>query len=323
MENQMNQVEAREALVDYVSENSCWGSKPALQMEINLIVTKPVYQYELGSFIERRRTLLDSKPYVGGEVDGRGSGPAVQAWDIGATPKLMFQTEEQNFVVPRTSSVRTCYECRGNKGFTCAGCRGKGSKRCWNCNGFGLQHWIRRRRHSHRNEVDTEICYVCVLSPFGIGRLPCEECNSTGSVRCRPCDGYGQLLTYTRLNVKWQTTKTEKIVGNNSSLPEDIIRQAPGQVVVKEEGPRVAPLNSFSDSAVRSASTQLITDHVSLGLQPNQKMIAQRQQVRMIPVTEVQYTWKGKKGSYYICGIGRDRQVHAPDYPRKRCFGCC
>ena len=125
MINQISQTEAREALVDYVSENSCWGSKPALQMEIDQIVTTPVYRYELDSFVEKRQTFLTSKPYEGGEVDGPRSG------------------------------------------------------------------------------------------------------------------------------------------------------------------------------------------------------IAQQHKVCIIPVTEVHYTWKGKKGKYYICGTGRDRKVHAPDYPRKRCGGCC
>ena len=318
MANQITQIEAREALVDFVAENSCWGSKPALQMEIDLIVTTPVYRYELDSFIEKRQTFLESKPYEGGQVDGPRSEPPVQAWEIGATPNEMFKNQEQNFVVPRTSSVTTCSECRGNKGFICTGCRGKGSRRCWNCNGYGLQQWIGRRR------VHTDICNVCELSTFGIGRLPCQECNGTGSLRCGPCSGYGQILSYTKLNVEWKTKSSEKMVGINSSLPEDMIRQAPGQVVVKEEGPRLTPLNTFSDSAVRNVSTQLITDHVTLiGLHPDEKLIAQRQQVRLIPVTEVHYTWKDKKGKFYICGTGRDRKVHAPDYPRKRCGGCC
>ena len=114
MANQITQIEAREALVDFVAENSCWGSKPALQMEIDLIVTTPVYRYELDSFIEKRQTFLESKPYEGGQVDGPRSEPPVQAWEIGATPNEMFKNQEQNFIVPRTSSVTTCSECRGN-----------------------------------------------------------------------------------------------------------------------------------------------------------------------------------------------------------------
>ena len=130
MDNQITKIEAREALVDYVSENPCWGSKPALKMEIDQIVTTPVYRYQLYSFIEKRLIFLESKPYEGGKVDGPRSGPAVQAWDIGATPKHMLGVvwQEQQFVIPHTSSIRTCSECRSIK--KCTGCRGKGSKRC-------------------------------------------------------------------------------------------------------------------------------------------------------------------------------------------------
>ena len=108
MANQITQEEAREALVDFVSENSCWGLKPALQIQSNQIMATPVYRYELDSFIEHRKTFLKSEPYEGGEVDGPRSGPAVQAWDIGATPNEMFKNEKQHFVVPHTSSIKNC-----------------------------------------------------------------------------------------------------------------------------------------------------------------------------------------------------------------------
>ena len=45
-----------------------------------------------------------------------------------------------------------------------------------------------------------------------------------------------------------------------------------------------------------------------------------RQQVCAIPVTTVNYNWKGNNGQFYVCGI--ENKVYAPDYPQQFCCGC-
>lgn len=46
----------------------------------------------------------------------------------------------------------------------------------------------------------------------------------------------------------------------------------------------------------------------------------QRQQVRMVPVTEIHYTWKRRAGRFYLYGY--ENKVHAPEYPQTCCWGC-
>ena len=46
---------------------------------------------------------------------------------------------------------------------------------------------------------------------------------------------------------------------------------------------------------------------------------AQKQSVQMVPVYQVAYVWRNRRGFYYI--YGHDHLVHFPDYPQKVCCG--
>ena len=50
------------------------------------------------------------------------------------------------------------------------------------------------------------------------------------------------------------------------------------------------------------------------------KVIRQRHQVRIVPVTKVTYEWKGKLHVFYVYGY--ENKIHLPKYPQKCCWGC-
>lgn len=47
----------------------------------------------------------------------------------------------------------------------------------------------------------------------------------------------------------------------------------------------------------------------------------QRHQVRIVPVAEVEYGFKGGPGKFWVYGY--ENKVYCPDYPHTCCWGCC
>ena len=93
-----------------------------------------------------------------------------------------------------------------------------------------------------------------------------------------------------------------------------------GQVAYEEEGERVLPVDSFDDEVIKMASAQLVSSHASKF--PEEKILRQRHQVRVVPVTKVNYEWKGRTRSFFVYGY--ENKVYVPDnsYPQSCCWGC-
>jgi len=93
-----------------------------------------------------------------------------------------------------------------------------------------------------------------------------------------------------------------------------------GQVAFEEEQPKVFPVDAFNDDVIKMASSQLVASHAANFL--DQRILRQRHQVRIVPVTRVNYDWKGRGRSYYVYGY--ENKVHLPggSYPQACCWGC-
>jgi len=83
-------------------------------------------------------------------------------------------------------------------------------------------------------------------------------------------------------------------------MPEDLIRDVSGQVAFEEDGERVAPVDAFNDEIIKMASSQLVTNHAANYL--DNRILRQRHQVRIVPVTKVMYEWKGRGKDFYVYG---------------------
>ncbi|XP_069694396.1 protein SSUH2 homolog isoform X2 [Periplaneta americana] len=298
---------ARQALIAYSKKHCCYGSSAAQNMAITKLKYMSAFHYELQSFTEKRETAWKFIPYGGGEVDGAENGPAPLPWDIVVEPAELFRNEEKFIRVPHTSSVKQCHMCKGGGYIICSECTGKGWIRCHMCteNGF-------------RTQMTTANCMHCSMSRYGRGRRECSNCNVKGKLACSSCETYGHILCYIQLTVSWKTNTSEYII-ENISLPERIVRFASGQVAYEEEGVRVVPLTAFPDEAINMASAQLIHQH---GVKfQERRILAQRQQVRAVPITSVKYKWKRHNGEFWLCGY--ENKVYAPDYPQTCSCGCC
>ncbi|CAN8018603.1 unnamed protein product [Ixodes persulcatus] len=66
------------------------------------------------------------------------------------------------------------------------------------------------------------------------------------------------------------------------------------------------------------ASVQLVQKHASAF--KSEKILMQRQRVRVIPVSTVYYEWRSHVGTFSV--FGHERKAYAPDYPQTCCCGC-
>ncbi|XP_043230699.1 protein SSUH2 homolog [Amphibalanus amphitrite] len=306
---ELSEQQARAALLCHVTDHCCYGRGAARHMNIAKINYSSAHHYELQTFTEKRETSWTFVPYSGGEVDSPSCGEAPEPWSVPAEPAQLFHDEVKVMEVPHTASAKDCHRCKGQGSLSCAECHGKGWTRCLSCHGNG---W------SADSSGYRERCYYCQASAYGDGKQDCLKCNAKGRVACPPCDSYGQVRCYIRLTISWKVTTSEHIV-EHSSLPEELIREVSGQVAVEEEAAAVAPLTHYPDAAINLASAQLILEHQQKLCE--QRVLAQRHQVRVVPVAEVNYTHKSHSGRFWVYGY--ENKVHAPDYPDRHCWGCC
>ncbi|XP_077868667.1 protein SSUH2 homolog [Saccoglossus kowalevskii] len=98
--------DARAAMIQFVSEHCCYGSKPAKEMNIGSIIPSSALHYQLETFSESRATSRDFLPYMGYElIDGPMNGMAPPVWNIMCTPTNLFQDEIKELEVPHTAFV--------------------------------------------------------------------------------------------------------------------------------------------------------------------------------------------------------------------------
>lgn len=147
------------------------------------------------------------------------------------------------------------------------------------------------------------------------------EANIEGgrSLNCPECEGSSELFSFIQLKISRQC-HTSDWFRDHSPLPDLLLSEASGQVAYEEEGERVLPVDSFDDEVIKMASAQLVSSHASKF--PEEKILRQRHQVRVVPVTKVNYEWKGRTRSFFVYGY--ENKVYLPNnsYPQAYCWGC-
>ena len=140
-----------------------------------------------------------------------------------------------------------------------------------------------------------------------------------GKVNCSTCEGTTHIRSHIQLSVSWRLVTSEHI-STKLNIPENLIRNVSGQVAFEEDFPKVVPVTAFKEETIKMASAQLVASHASKF--PEEKILRQRHQVRVVPVTKVNYEWKGKTRSFFVYGY--ENKVHLPNnsYPQAYCWGC-
>ncbi|XP_041808881.1 protein SSUH2 homolog [Chelmon rostratus] len=288
---------AREAFKSFASSHCCYSNSPANDGVITSMESYNTYRYRLETFTESRSTEWAHKPHEGEPADFY-TQTAPRPWEIQATPPSLFSDHTEEIRVPYTSSIKDCHTCHGTGTKPCDECHGDGYKPCWVCNGSGTNN--------------NDSCSRCNAT----GKDRCTECNSQGTKDCDTCQGKRQLLTYINLKVEWVNHVEDHVVEHTSSLNIDDLRSVSGKELFKNSQYLVYPLLGFPNPAISEASERLVREHQSKYAQ-NSRILQQRQRVELIPISQVNYKWKGDSHVYFV--YGNEHQVSADNYPATCC----
>ncbi|XP_038058586.1 protein SSUH2 homolog [Patiria miniata] len=298
---------ARAAILTFVDEHCCYGSRPAKNMTISKIIPTQGLHYQLETFNEARSTSRKFKPYAGGDVDGPENGAPPPVWSMACKPDQQFLTHKKNLEVPHTSVVKQCQQCNGCGLVTCGGCAGLGRVSCSSCFGSGT------RTEYRGGERYTVTCTWC----YGSGRETCNRCMGDGRVECPSCEGHKQLRHFIMLTVSY-TNNLEDYILERSDMPDELIRNVSGQTIFQQTLPHVWPISQYPIQEVNENSIRLVEKHRTAW--PHAMTLQQRQTLRSVPVTEAHYDWKNISTRFWVYGF--EHEVHAPDYPHQCCWGC-
>ncbi|KAM7422021.1 hypothetical protein PAMA_010211 [Pampus argenteus] len=293
----LTEEEAGEAFKAYASSNCCYSNGPANESVITNMEPYNTYRYRLETFTESRSTEWAQKPHEGEPADFY-TQTAPRPWEVQATAPNHFTNHKEVIRVPFTSSIKDCNVCHTKGTEPCDECNGNGYKPCWVCNGSGV------------NNGDN--CTRCNST----GKDSCTVCNSQGTKPCETCKGKRQLLTYIELKVEWTNNVEDHVVQQNSGLHIDDLRSVSGKELFKNSQYLLYPLIGFPEPAISEASERMVKDHQSKYSQ-NSRILQQRQTVELIPITKVNYKWKGDSYDYFV--YGNEHQVSANNYPATCC----
>ncbi|KAJ8371893.1 hypothetical protein AAFF_G00298850 [Aldrovandia affinis] len=252
-------------------------------------------QVSAGNLQRARSTEWDQQPFTGQQVDA-GLQPAPGPWDISVQAPSLFQDGTQKVKVPYTSSTKPCHSCVGMGRNPCKSCSGAGSKVCTSCNGSGFLNGTQ--------------CIRC----NGRGRDNCSSCKGTGSKECSTCKGKRQLLVFINLKVKWTNNMDEFVGDHSSGLPMEKLKSVSGKELFRDSQYMTLSWGSEAEPSPGAGGR----DHQSRFAQTG-RILQQRQTIQLIPISKVNYLWKGATYMYFV--YGQESKVSADDYPATCC--CC
>lgn len=319
-QSHVTEEEIREILTAYVEKQGCWGGRPANEWVISKIEDCNVYVGTLETFIEERDVERLVKPYTGGPVQDNSSKHVPGPWEIDMRHEfpLLFTTSKMvHQKIPSSVLVQPCGDCSGRKEVSCPRCNPNKdldscvhgvTTECSKCHGRGLL--------AHQDGSDTN-CEQC----RGKGRLPCAQCNSRGRIQCGKCQGSGALLEEKQLNVKWSTLISKKISTsiNASLVPDDVFHEAKGIQLYSSESYQCQPVSFPNSLVLTRLSSNVIAERIPVP--PTARVISERHQVHMIPVTRVS-VGQGR-GSFKFHIVGVEKHIYLKDYPDRCCWGLC
>nr|XP_034329306.1 protein SSUH2 homolog [Crassostrea gigas] len=294
---------ARQALVEFVSKQRCWGTGTAKNLTFEKLQPSHSYHYFLETFTEERTSKWDHEPFRGQFVDGPQNGPAPGPWEIPATFKEIFKNEIQHHEVPHTAFVKPCFRCKTKGKIDCYRCNGSGRVNCSSCNESGSRT-VTRNGKSCR-----ESCHCSG------GKVSCLYCRGNGKVRCPACKGECKLKWFIKLIISWVNNVSEHVI-ERGVIPAYMISQSTGTLGFNEVLPLVQPVANFPVAEVNEVSHNFVDSHQF----PMKRIHMQHHMIRMVPMTECVCRHRGKEFTFFVYGL--ENKVYAPNYPDQYCWGC-
>ncbi|KAG8547970.1 hypothetical protein GDO81_027015 [Engystomops pustulosus] len=170
--------------------------------------------------------------------------------------------------------------------------------KCGDCNGSGK-----------RSE---EECMNC----NGTGSMGCRTCNQTNVQTCPGCSGKGQVMTFIELTVTWKNNIYEFIPDHHSEFPTDLFKKVTGEKMYVDEQILVPPVINFPEPSINQNSQTAVQQHYSQYMSTC-RILKQRHSIEWLPLTKVEYMWRGKRYDYFV--YGKENEVYTDNYPQKCC----
>ncbi|XP_074861501.1 protein SSUH2 homolog isoform X2 [Carettochelys insculpta] len=291
---------AREVFIQYTARKCCYRIAPAKHMVVQNLIPLNTFRYRLETFTETREVFPISEPYNGGLVDSSDVALAPAPWSIVVDAPPLFTDCEMHIPVPHTYSVQNCSSCQGQGKNRCHFCSGSGKRRCTACHGTGWQ------------DSSNQSCLFC----SGSGKRRCSNCHGCGWRKCVCCYGKGLLLYHSELTITWKNSVTEYVVDKNSGFPVYHLQEATGKEIFSDENQVVYPIVNFPEPAIDQGSKSCIAQH-QMQFASSSRILRQKQTIELIPLTKVDYDWRGREYSFYV--FGTENEVFTEDYPAKCC----
>ncbi|KAI5065760.1 hypothetical protein GOP47_0018384 [Adiantum capillus-veneris] len=277
----LHEEEIKDLLFDHMGLNCCMGGKPAASWEIQRVENCNVYVGTLETFIEERAMEDEVEPHKANSMDDQDRGRKPNAWEMdmkAEIPLLFVSGKEARRKVPNSEVVKICGDCLG---------RGKVA--------YNSSKQVRLMK-SGRGSSGT-------------------SCNSPESsqtwMRCRQCYGQGALLHKKVLSVNWRTILVKRVCATKSakSVPDEVFHKARGVRLYKSQSYQCEPaclsdgLSKFSESVISERAF----------IPESARVICERHEISLIPVTRVVMANKKKSFKFYILGLSKE--IYAEEYP--------
>lgn len=241
-------------------------------IRIEQVVSYNLYFYDLKVLYETR-TLPQTRerPYSGSKLSNRHK--EVDRWqvDVPVPAEPFADAPGREVVLPNSDRSMQCPRCRGEKRIACTRCAGRGT--------LEVRRTVKTATGSH-SEVQV---------------VDCPECGGNAQVTCERCDGAGGLMEqkifmFSRRGRLWQNTD------DLEGLPQRTIESRSEQVFVDTVDVHdpvwhaVQPLHELFEEAAKLE-------------RDDTRIVASELTIRATPVTEVDYTLRGKPRTLAIIGF--------------------
>lgn len=241
-------------------------------IRLEQVVSYNIYFYDLKALYETR-TLPEKReqPYSGSKLSSQQK--EVDRWDVDVpVPAEPFaDMPVQEVIVPHSARSMQCLRCRGERRVTCGRCAGRGT--------LDVKRTVKSPTGTH-SEVQV---------------VDCTDCGGAALITCDRCDGTGGLMEqnvfrFSRRGRLWQNTD------DLEGLPQRTIESRSEHVFngrIDVHDPlwhAVQPLHELFEEA-----TKLERDDT--------RIVMAELSIRGTPVTEVDYTLRGKPRTLAVIGF--------------------
>ncbi|MBA3946986.1 MAG: protein kinase [Herpetosiphonaceae bacterium] len=241
-------------------------------VRIDQVVSYNLYFYDLKTLYETRTAPQNrERPYSGSKVNHRERD--LDRWKVVVeTPNASFaDVAPSEVAIPNSEKSSVCPRCHGETRVTCGRCQGRGT--------VDVKRTVSTSTGTH-TEVEVVDCPECK----GAALLTCDRCDGTGGLMEQ------KLFTFSRRGRLWQNSD------DLEGLPQRAIESRSEQVFVG--------MIDVHDPVWHAAQPlhELFSEATKLE-RDDTRIVEAELIIRATPVTEVDYTLRGKPRTLAIMGF--------------------